>query len=173
MGALARRYACTFVATLIAVSPVSAQVAAWDYVGGGFGGSEFHVKDEHASPMIYSAWGIAPVLQYLHAGEEHRQYAEASFFAAVLSSGPANFRTDNCGGGGDTHISARSHGPGTRTALSDSSSVGRSPPSSAGRITSISSSRRPGRSTTTTGRSFPWSSPRAGGHRATERRFRS
>jgi hypothetical protein len=43
--------------------------------------------------MIFSAWGIAPVLQYLHAGEESRHYFEASYYPSVLSTGPDNFRT--------------------------------------------------------------------------------
>lgn len=90
-----RRFVLTCGAYLIAAFPLAAQETTWDYIGGCFGGSDFHVRDDHASPMIYSAWGIAPALQYLHAGGGNRQYAEASFFSAVLSSGPPNFRTDN------------------------------------------------------------------------------
>jgi len=83
-----------------AAFPCSAQQASWDYIGGGFGASDFHVSDAHASPMIFSAWGIAPTLQFIHAGERIRHYAEASFYSARLSTGLDNFRTDDWRGRG-------------------------------------------------------------------------
>ncbi|HTY58330.1 MAG TPA: hypothetical protein VMF59_05910 [Bacteroidota bacterium] len=75
--------------------PLPAQQPSWDYAGGGFGASDFHVRDDHASPLVFRAWGIAPVVQFIHAGEGNRHYFEAAYSPALLSSAPANFRTDN------------------------------------------------------------------------------
>jgi hypothetical protein len=82
----------------LAAPPATAQQTSWDYIGGGFGGSDFHLRDDHASPLIFSGWEIAPSVQYLHAGERNRQYAEASYSSALLATSQDNFRTENwCG----------------------------------------------------------------------------
>jgi hypothetical protein len=87
-------------AVIATVFPLCAQQKTWDYIGAGFGGSDFHIRDDHASPMIFSAWGIAPELQFIHAGEESRQYFEGSYYFAVLSTTSDNFRTDTWRGRG-------------------------------------------------------------------------
>lgn len=89
------RFLMLLAASACWVSPSSAQQPAWDYVGGGFGGSDLRVRDDHASPLFFGAWGIAPALQFLHAGEGNRQYVEASYSSAVLSADPEYFRTEN------------------------------------------------------------------------------
>ncbi len=66
-----------------------------NYLGTGFGGSDFHLKDAHASPLIFSSIGIAPTLQYMHRGEENRQYAEASYYYDNLATTADNFHTVN------------------------------------------------------------------------------
>ncbi len=99
-----------------AVSPLVAQEASLDYVGGAFGGSDFHLRDDHASPLIFSAWGGTPALQYIHAGEGNRQYAEASYCFALIAAPPENFRTDNWRGRIRYAylVSAAEFGPGDR-----------------------------------------------------------
>lgn len=94
------RLPAVLLVSAIAVSPCVAQQTTWDYIGAAFGGSDFHTRDDHASPMIFSAWGIAPTLQFIHAGEQSRQYFEASYYSAVLSTAQDNFRTDNWRGRG-------------------------------------------------------------------------
>ena len=94
------RLPAVLLVSAIAVSPCVAQQTTLDYIGAAFGGSDFHTRDDHASPMIFSAWGIAPTLQFIHAGEQTRQYFEASYYSAVLSTAQDNFRTDNWRGRG-------------------------------------------------------------------------
>ena len=89
------RSVTSLLVTAASVSPLPAQETAWDYIGAGFGGSDFHIRDDHSSPMIFSAWGIAPEVQFIHAGERSRQYFEGSFSSAVLSTTAENFKTDN------------------------------------------------------------------------------
>ena len=79
----------------VTTSLLCAQQPSWDYVGGGFGGSDLRVRDDHASPLFFGAWGIAPSVQFLHAGESNRQYFEASYSSAVLAADPEYFRTNN------------------------------------------------------------------------------
>lgn len=66
-----------------------------NFVGLNFGGSDFRLKDEHASPLIFGSIGIAPSLQYLYKGEVNRHYFEASYFYDRLTSLSDNFLTDN------------------------------------------------------------------------------
>jgi len=69
-----------------------------NYIGVSFGGSDFHIKDDHASPMIYSGIGIAPSIQYFYRGGESRQYAEVSYYHGKLTTFEDNFHvTDNRG----------------------------------------------------------------------------
>ena len=76
-------------------SPSFAQEDNRNYLGGSFGGSDFHIKDDHASPLIFSSIGFAPSLQYIHKGDESRHYAEASYFYDYLGTSSDNFHTDN------------------------------------------------------------------------------
>jgi hypothetical protein len=66
-----------------------------NYVGLGFGGSDFHLKDDHASPLIFSRIGIAPAFQFVHLGDNSRHYLDGSYYFAYLSSSNDHFNTDN------------------------------------------------------------------------------
>lgn len=66
-----------------------------NFIGVNFGGSDFHLKDEHASPLIFSSIGITPGLQYFYMGEVNRHYFEASYFSDRLTSISDNYFTDN------------------------------------------------------------------------------
>ena len=77
-------------------SPSRAQEEARNFIGASFGGSDFHIKDDHASPMIFSRLGIAPSLQYFFRGEANRQYAEISYYHGYLGTTADNYHdTDN------------------------------------------------------------------------------
>jgi hypothetical protein len=66
-----------------------------NYLGLSFGGSDFHLKDDHASPLIFSSVGIAPTFQFFHLGDKSRHSLEGSYYYAYLSSSSDNFNTDN------------------------------------------------------------------------------
>ncbi len=50
-----------------------------NFIGASFGGSDFHLRDDHASPLIFSRLGIAPALQYYYRGDESRHYVDLSY----------------------------------------------------------------------------------------------
>jgi hypothetical protein len=60
-----------------------------------FGGSDFHIKDLHASPLLFSSIGIAPSLQYEHKSQEGRHYVEASYYSDYLGTTADDFTTNN------------------------------------------------------------------------------
>lgn len=66
-----------------------------DQIGISFGGSNFHITDDHTSPLIFRGTGIAPSINWQHIGKRNSQYAEGSFSFANLSSSTDNFRTEN------------------------------------------------------------------------------
>lgn len=66
-----------------------------NYLGGSFGGSDFHIRDDQASPLIFSSIGIAPTLQFIYNGEESRQYGEVSYYDHYLATSADNFHTVN------------------------------------------------------------------------------
>ncbi len=72
-----------------------AQTKSESYLGGSFGGSDFHLRDIHASELIFRGVGIAPALQFIHKGRMSAHYAEASFYSDNLSATNANFNTTN------------------------------------------------------------------------------
>jgi hypothetical protein len=72
-----------------------AQDDSRNYIGASFGGSDFHVKDDHASPLIFSSVGIAPILQYNHVGENDRHIVELSYYTDYLATAADNFHDDN------------------------------------------------------------------------------
>ncbi len=81
---------------ILAAVNTFAQTDEKNYIGASFGGSDFHIKDYHASPMIFSSVGIAPSLQYFYRGDESRQYAEVSYYHDYLATTADNFHdTDN------------------------------------------------------------------------------
>jgi len=47
-----------------------AQQNEQNYLSLTFGGSDFHLKDEHASPLIFNSIGITPTFQYVHKGDK-------------------------------------------------------------------------------------------------------
>jgi hypothetical protein len=66
-----------------------------DLIGLSFGASNFHIADEHTSPLIFRGTGIAPSVTWQHTGIRNSQYAEGSFFYDNLSSSSDNFITEN------------------------------------------------------------------------------
>ena len=73
----------------------SAQTRPDIYLGGSFGGSDFHLRDIHASELISRGVGIAPALQFLYKGSTSVHYADASYYFDNLSAANPNFHTDN------------------------------------------------------------------------------
>jgi hypothetical protein len=71
------------------------QVVKNDFITLSFGGSDFHIKDLRASPLIFSSICIAPSFNYLHKGSSVRHYLEGSYFNDALTTISDNFRTDN------------------------------------------------------------------------------
>ena len=72
-----------------------AQSSGQNYIGASIGGSDFHISDDHASPLIFSGAGIAPMIQYFHLGDESRQLAEGSYYFDNLATSNQNFHADN------------------------------------------------------------------------------
>lgn len=66
-----------------------------NYIGGGFGGTDFHILDVHASPLIFSSFGIAPALQFIHKGEKDIHNIECTYYNNYLSSTSSNFNTES------------------------------------------------------------------------------
>jgi hypothetical protein len=63
------------------------------FVGASFGGSDFHLRDEHASPLIFSHIGIAPEVRYSYRGEQYRHFFEVSYSAGDLQTTSDGFFT--------------------------------------------------------------------------------
>jgi len=74
---------------------VKAQHNYKNYLTGSFGGSDFHIKDQHASPLIFSSLGIAPSLQYIRKGNVSQHYIEVSYYNDYLGTSVNNFHTEN------------------------------------------------------------------------------
>jgi hypothetical protein len=66
-----------------------------DLIGLSIGASNFHITDDHTSPLIFRGTGIAPSINWQHVGVRNNHYAEGSFFYADLSSSSDNFSTEN------------------------------------------------------------------------------
>jgi hypothetical protein len=66
-----------------------------DLIGLSFGASNFHITDEHTSPLIFRGTGIAPSISWQHTGARNSHYAEGSIFYDNLSSSSDNFSTEN------------------------------------------------------------------------------
>jgi hypothetical protein len=66
-----------------------------NYIGGGFGGSDFHVIDLHASPLIFRSFGIAPIVEFIHKGNKGIHNIEFSYYNNYLSSSSSNFNTES------------------------------------------------------------------------------
>ena len=72
-----------------------AQTSSEFHLGGSFGGSDFHIRDIHASELISRGVGIAPELQFMYKGSTSVHYADASYYFDNLSATNPNFHTDN------------------------------------------------------------------------------
>jgi hypothetical protein len=64
-------------------------------IGLSFGASNFHVTDDHTSPLIFSGTGIAPSVNWQHTGIRNSHYAEGSFYYDKLYTSSDNFITEN------------------------------------------------------------------------------
>jgi hypothetical protein len=64
-------------------------------LGLSFGASNFHITDEHTSPLIFRGTGIAPSVNWQHIGSRNSHYVEGSFIYDNLSSSSDNFSTEN------------------------------------------------------------------------------
>jgi hypothetical protein len=64
-------------------------------IGIGFGASNFHIVDEHTSPLLFRGTGIAPCIQFLHKGAKNIHQVEGSYFYDNLSTSADNFNTEN------------------------------------------------------------------------------
>ena len=73
------------------ITSCTAQTDKHNYIGGSFGGTDFHVKDDHATPLIFNGIGIAPSLQYIYKGEKSQHYAEVSYYSGRLETSSDNF----------------------------------------------------------------------------------
>jgi hypothetical protein len=66
-----------------------------DLFGVSFGASNFHITDEHTSPLIFRGTGITPSANWQHTAGRNSHYAEVSYFYDNLSSSSENFSTEN------------------------------------------------------------------------------
>lgn len=66
-----------------------------NFLGVNFGISNFHIRDDHASPLFFRGTGIAPSLQYFYKSDTERHSVELSYLYGYLSSNNSNFNTDN------------------------------------------------------------------------------
>ncbi|MCK9281842.1 MAG: hypothetical protein M0P71_14550 [Melioribacteraceae bacterium] len=64
-----------------------------NFIGGSFGVSDFHLKDIHASPLIYSGTNSTPSLQYFHNEEINSHYLEATYSFHPLTTLSDNLNT--------------------------------------------------------------------------------
>jgi len=78
---------------LLVIIPIS----LWpqNFAGAGFGGSDFHILDEHASALIFSSIGVAPTVQFIHIGEQGISNLELSYYNNYLSTSQSNFNTES------------------------------------------------------------------------------
>jgi hypothetical protein len=76
----------------------SGQKAVDRSLAASFGGSNLHILDELASPLIFSNTGIAPSIQYYAMRKKSLQYAEGSFYYDHLKTTQNNFSIRNYSG---------------------------------------------------------------------------
>ncbi|MGE5458321.1 MAG: hypothetical protein ACM3RX_08190 [Methanococcaceae archaeon] len=77
------------------LSPAFAQEGEKHFIGGSFGGSDFHLKDNHASLLIFSGMNTTPSFQYYYNGKIDRHYFEATYSFQPLTTLSDNFNTIN------------------------------------------------------------------------------
>lgn len=72
-----------------------AQETKNNFLGANFGISNYHIRDDHASPLFFRGTGIAPSLQYLYKSETEQHAVKLSYLYGYLGSNNSNFNTDN------------------------------------------------------------------------------
>ena len=82
-----------FSITALQCNSIKAQQS--DLIGFNFGVSNFHIVDEHTSPMIFKGTGIAPSIQYIHKGSDIEHIVDGSFYYDNLATSASNFITEN------------------------------------------------------------------------------
>lgn len=80
---------------IILPETIEAQEGNTNFLSLSFGASDFHIRDDHASPLFFRSIGIAPSIQYLHKTENEVHALECSYYYDYLSSDQPNFNTDN------------------------------------------------------------------------------
>ncbi len=75
-----------------------AQESAGNSLSINFGLSNFHMLDEHATPLIFRGTGIAPSSGFIHTHDRNTHFVAASFYFNKLTSSSDNFRTEVYGG---------------------------------------------------------------------------
>lgn len=75
-----------FLFLLLFLSAAFAQQEEKNFIGGSFGESDFHLKDIHASPLIYSGLNTTSSFQYYYNGEINRHYFEATYSFQPLTT---------------------------------------------------------------------------------------
>jgi hypothetical protein len=74
-------------------NPLQAQKS--NQIGVNFGASNFHIVDEHSSPLFFSGTGIAPSIQYIHKGSGFDHFVDGSFYYDNLSTSSSNFYAED------------------------------------------------------------------------------
>lgn len=72
-----------------------AQEETKNSIGLGFGTSNFHIVDEHSTPLVFRGTGIAPSIYFISDGSKNRHFLTGSFFYDNLNSSSDNFFTEN------------------------------------------------------------------------------
>jgi hypothetical protein len=80
---------------LIFCSRLPAQTETGHNISLLFGISDFHLRDDHASPLFFSSTGINPSLRYIFNGLTFSHSVELSYFQDYLKSNVPNFNSDN------------------------------------------------------------------------------
>ena len=79
--------------TTVFCNSIQAQIS--DLIGLNFGASNFHIVDEHSSPLVFRGTGIAPSIQYIHKSPRIEHIVDGAFYYDNLSTSASNFNTEN------------------------------------------------------------------------------
>jgi hypothetical protein len=80
---------------IIVSSCLLAQQRGLHFIGLGLIASDFHIRDDHASPLIFSKFGVGPVLQYSYDGIDNRHSFRGTYSFSDLTTSNQNFHTEN------------------------------------------------------------------------------
>jgi hypothetical protein len=80
---------------LIAANGSRAQETSQNFLHLGLAASDFHLRDDHASPLIFSKLGVGPLLQYTYEGKDNRHSFTGFYSSAQLTTSNQNFFTEN------------------------------------------------------------------------------